>query len=124
MGGHEARTYWEDVGLALLISAIVLAPFAWLLEMQISYSMLKWACEHDRRGVILLMPVGSLGLVGIAGAMAWSCWARLRGQATDDGGRKEDRSYFLALAGLAMSALFALLILSAIAPRILLSPCE
>jgi hypothetical protein len=125
MDGPEARTYREDVGLLLLIGGFLLAPFAWLLEMQISYAMLKWACEHGRRGLILLMPIWSLGLVGLAAAMSWSCWnKKVRGQATEDGGRMEDRSYFLALAGLAMSALFALLILTSFAPRYFLSPCE
>jgi hypothetical protein len=36
----------------------------------------------------------------------------------------EDRSHFLAIAGLGTSALFALLILSSLVPRIMLSPCE
>ena len=34
MGGHPARDYWEGPGLALLIGIFLLAPFAWLLEMQ------------------------------------------------------------------------------------------
>ncbi len=124
MGGHEARSYWEDQGLLLLIGGLLLAPFAWLFEMQVSYAMVKWACEHDRRGLIMAMPVGSLTLVGLAAWMSWSCWTKLRGAAREEGGRMEDRSYFLALAGLAMSAIFALLILVSVTPRIVLSPCE
>jgi hypothetical protein len=124
MGGHEARHYWEDTGLLMLIGAVLLAPFAWLLEMQISYAMTKWACENDRRDLILAMPVGSLALVSLAGWMAWSCWTKLRHSAQEEGGRMEDRSYFLALAGLAMSGIFALLILTAVVPRYVLSPCE
>ncbi len=124
MGGHEARHYWEDTGLMMLIGAFLLAPFAWLLEMQISYAMTKWACENDRRDLILAMPIGSLALVTLAGWMAWSCWTKLRYSAEGEGGRMEDRSYFLALAGLAMSGIFALLILTALVPRYVLSPCE
>jgi hypothetical protein len=118
------RTYWEHVGLTLLIGGFLLAPFAWLLDLQVSYAMLKWACEHDRRDLVLLMPVGSLALIALGSGMSWSCWVKLRGAAEQEGGRMEDRSYFLALAGLAMNAVFALLILTSYAPRYFLSPCE
>lgn len=124
MGGHAARTYWEHVGLTLLIGGFLLAPFAWLLDLQVSYAMVKWACENDRRDLLLLTPAGSLALIALATWMSWSCWTKLRDQAEEEGGRMEDRSYFLALAGLAMNAVFGLLILTSYVPRYFLSPCE
>ena len=51
-------------------------------------------------------------------------WAKLRDVAIDEGAHMEDRSYFLALAGLGMNATFALLILTSLIPRYFLSPCE
>ena len=124
MGGHEARSYWEHVGLTMLVGSFLLAPFAWLLDLQISYSLVKWACRHDRRDVLLAIPFASLALVGTAAWMAWACWSRLRATGEPAGGRQEDRSYFLALASLAMAAVFALLILTSVVPRVLLNPCE
>lgn len=124
MGGHEARHYWEHVGLMMLVGSFLLAPLAWLLDLQISYAAVKWACENDRRDVLLLLPIGSLGLIAVAGWMSWSCWTRLRNEGKPEGGRMEDRSYFLALAAMAMTAVFGLLIILSFAPRYLLSPCE
>jgi hypothetical protein len=124
MGAHEARHYWEHAGLMMLVASFLLAPFAWLLDLQVSYSMVKWACENDRRWLILLMPAGSLGLIAAGTAMAWSCWTKLRDVGEPEGARMEDRSYFLAMAALAMNAIFALLILTSFAPRYFLSPCE
>jgi len=124
MSAHEARDYWEDAGLVLLVGSFLLAPLAWLLDLEISYAMVKWACEHERRGVLLLVPLGSLAVIGIATTMAWSCWTKLRAGASQEGARLVDRSYFLALAALAMNAMFALLILVSLAPRYFLSPCE
>jgi hypothetical protein len=124
MGGHAARSYWEHVGLAKLIGGVLLPPFAWLLDLQVSYATVKWACAADARTVLLLLPLGSLAILAAATWMSWSSWTRLRGEASLDGARVEDRSYFLALAGLAMSALFLLLILTSFAPRYFLSPCE
>jgi hypothetical protein len=124
MGGREAQRYWEHVGLARIIAGLLLAPFAWLLDLQVSYAMVKWACEHDARTILLLMPLGSLALIALGTWLLWPPWTMLRHDGVPDGGRMEDRSYFLAVGGLAMNAVFALLILTSLAPRYLLSPCE
>ena len=124
MLAQKPTEYWDHTGLAKLVGGFLLAPLAWLLDLQISYAMVKWACATDRSVMLLLLPLGSLALIGLATWWSWSCWARLRDQATSEGGRLQDRSYFLALAGLAMSAVFGLLIITSYAPRLLLSPCE
>lgn len=124
MGGHAAEHYWEGPGLMKLMAGFVLAPLAWFLDLQVSYAMVKWACDENQRHLLMLVPLGSLALVGLAAWMSWSCWTTLRRDAQPAGGRMEDRSYFLALAGLAGSAVFALLILTSVVPRYVLSPCE
>lgn len=124
MGGHTARDYWEHIGLAKLMGGFLLAPFAWLLDLQVSYATVKWACAADQREVLLLPPLGSLAIIAFATWLSWSCWTMLRDEASTEGARMQDRSYFLAVAGLAMNAVFALLIVTSYAPRILLSPCE
>ncbi len=124
MGGDEARSYWEGTGLTMLIGGLLIAPAAWFLDLQTSYAMLKWACEHDRRGLVLAVPLGSLAIIAASTWMSWSSWAKLRDVAIDEGAHMEDRSYFLALAGLGVNATFALLILTSLVPRYFLSPCE
>ena len=123
MGGHAARSHWEGAGLMMLIAGFLLPPLAWLLDLQVSYAMLKWACENDRRDLVLLMPIGSLALLAAGTWMSWTCWMKLR-DADEAGGGIEDRSYFVAVCGLAMSAVFGLLIVTSVAPRYFLSPCE
>ena len=124
MTAPAARHYWDDIGLVKLIGGFLLAPFAWLLDLQVSYVAVKWACANDRRDVLFLFPLGSLTLVALAGWLSWSCWRVLRADADPEGGRMQDRSYFLAFAGLAMTAVFGLLIITSLAPRYFLSPCE
>lgn len=124
MGGHEAQSYWEHVGLMMLIGGLLIGPAIWFVDLQVSYAAVKWACEHDRRGVILALPLASLAIVAGSTWMSWSSWMKLRGTASQQGAHIEDRSYFLALAGLGLNAVFALLILASFAPRYLLSPCE
>lgn len=124
MGGHEARHYWEDIGLIKLMAGLLLPMVAWTLDLQASYAIVKWACATGAHVVLWLVPLGSLSLVAVAGWLSWSCWQQLHAGADPEGGRLEDRSYFLALSGMAMSAIIALLILDSAIPRAWLSPCE
>jgi hypothetical protein len=93
-----------------------------VLDLQVSYAMVKWACRHDRREVLVLFSAGSLCLLAFAGWMSWSSWTQLRGARTE-GATREDRSYFLAIAGLALTGIFTLLVLSSVVFRVM-SPCN
>ena len=124
MGGHEARSYGEHVGLVMLLGGFFLAPTAWFLDLQISYAAIKWVCEHNSRWVLLLLPVVSLAFIGAGTWMSWSAFTQLRDSTDEEGARMEDRSYFLAVSGLVMNGIFALLILASLVPRYFLSPCE
>jgi hypothetical protein len=123
MAGTRAQPYWNDWGALLLVGGLLLAPAAWFLDLQASYALVKWVCAHDRRAAIVATGLGSLLLMVAGGAMSWRCWIRIRSGAHEDGGQSEDRSYVLALCGLGLSALFALLVVTSTATR-LLSPCR
>lgn len=123
MGGHEARGYWDDAGLMMLMGGLLIGPAAWFLDLQISYALVKWACATGHRAVLLAVPAASFAAICLAGWMSWTSWRKL-GVADRTGASVEDRSRFLALAGLGLNAVFALLVLTSLAPRILLTPCE
>lgn len=108
----------------IIIATFVVTPLAWLVDLQISYAIVKWACAHDQRGLILMIPVFSLAVIGLSTWLLWSRWTKLRYVARADSGGEVDASYFVAVIGLLMNATFALLIVSSLAPRYFLSPCE
>ncbi|HEY8550163.1 MAG TPA: hypothetical protein VIL35_09430 [Vicinamibacterales bacterium] len=124
MGSHPARDYWEGPGLMLLIGGMLIAPAAWFLDLQASYAAVKWACAHDRGDLIRLVPVLTLVLLAAGTWMSWTCWTKLRDNADQKGARLIDRSLLLALSGLALNAIFGLLLLTSMVPRFVLSPCE
>jgi hypothetical protein len=123
MGGHEARTYWEDWGLVLLWTSFLAAPFAWIVDQGLSYPLVKWACATGNTYVLTAIGAVALGITVWGGWLGWSSFVRLRG-ASDDGGTQEDRSYFLALLAIGFNALIAVLVLTAGIPPFVLSPCE
>lgn len=124
MEAPDARRYWEHSGLVMLIAGFLMGPLAWFLDLQSSYALVKWACANGAGSVLLLIPAGSLALVAAGAWMSWASWATLRHVARPDGDRIEDPRYLIAVAGLAMNVVFGLLVLTSLAPRYLLSPCE
>jgi hypothetical protein len=118
------RSYWDASGIAKLWFAFIAAPLAWLIDLEASYATVDWACAHDRRGVLFLIPSACLAVIGEAAFLCWSAWNDLRREPNFDGGSVEARSRFLAFIGLLMSATFALVIITTFAARYLLGPCE
>jgi hypothetical protein len=115
--------YWESRGALLLWFAALSGPLAWALDQLISYSLVKPICAAGNKNLLTMISLAALLLV-IAGAMVgWYCVRQLP-DAELDGGRRTDRSYFMALIGIGLNALIAILILTAAVPRFVLSPCE
>ena len=120
---HEPHGYWEQRGLALLWFAILIGPVAVVINQLGGYALDKWVCATDHRSVLLLVSLVSFALA-LSGTWAgWSCRAQLR-DATEDGGRIVDRSYFVAVVAVGLGLLNALLIILQTYPRVVLSPCE
>ena len=123
--GHDAAwPYWDDIGLVKLLAGVFIGPAGWLLNLQINYSLVKWACASGNAQVLPILSAAALALIGCGLWVSWRCFTRLRDQADPRGGRVVDRSYFLAVAGLCLSALFGLVVLTGGALHFIVSPCE
>jgi hypothetical protein len=117
------RSYWEGRGLVWLWVAMLAGPFAWTLDQGVSYPSVKPSCFNATEAPLLVLAALALAIT-VAGAwIGWWCLQQVR-DATDDGGRVVDRSYFMAVVAISFNVLIALLIVTATAPIFLLSPCE
>jgi hypothetical protein len=123
MGGHAARDYWEEKGLLLLWFALLAPVAAWALDQLVSYAIVKPVCAADARVTFIAINAAAFALVLVAATTAWSCLVKARG-AADDGPRRVDRSYFMAVVALSFNVLIALLIVLATVAALVLSPCE
>jgi hypothetical protein len=124
MGGEAARQYWDDIGLMKLLAGVFIGPAAWALNLEINYSLVTFACASETPQLLPLLSAAALTLVAGGFALSWQCWTRLHGGADLGGPRVVDRSHFLAVAGLGLNALFALVILTSGALHFIVSPCE
>jgi hypothetical protein len=119
----RAEHYWEHRGQALLVGAVLLAPAAWALNQLIGYALVKPVCANGHPLILTGLAVVMLGMVTTGAWIGWSSLVQLRG-ASEKGGSRLDRSYFLALVAIGFNALIAILILTAAVPPFLLNPCE
>jgi hypothetical protein len=108
-----------------LFAANLAAPLAWLLFLQTEYALVPWACRHGSRHPPALYAVAATAFATAAASalLAWREW-RLGGRGLGDDGPPAGRIAFMALTGLGVSVLFALVILSASLPMLIFAPCD
>jgi hypothetical protein len=124
MPSMAAPGYWDEMGLIKLLIGLFAGPLAWGVNLEVNYSLVKWACESGHVAVLTLVSCMALVVVTAGGRLSWRGWTRLRRDADPRGCRAIDRSYFLAVAGLALNALFALLILTGASLHAVVRPCQ
>jgi hypothetical protein len=120
---YPSRDYWEQRGLVLLWFAVLAGPAALFANQFAGYALVKWACGSGHTCVLTGIDIAMLGLALAAAWVGWTCRERLP-DATEFGGRIIDRSYFLAIVGIGLGLISALLIVMQGYPHFLLSPCE
>ena len=123
----DAQRHFEHArGKASLWLGVLLPPISWALQHQIGYSLIRFACEHRWASVmhhVLAWLFVAAALAG--GALAWRDWKLVGGGwpvGTEPG--IEARSRFMAVLGMMLSALFALLIIGQWSASLFIDPCN
>ena len=110
--------------LLLLWTAILAGPLLFLLDLEVSYAVAGPACQAGRRAPLLLSTTVAEVLVVAAGMLALKQLRDLPSSADAAGARAVDRNRFLAMAGLAFSGGFLLLIAANFVPKLMLGLCD
>jgi len=103
-------TRWP--GLLSLTLGIVVGPIAVLVNEELIYVTNMWACGTGKQLAMHVVPIICLLITLVAGVLAWRDWDRVGRGIEDEAATIDSRSRFLALGGMAISALSALLILA------------
>jgi hypothetical protein len=106
-----------------LWTGILAGPIAWACDLMASYASVKWVCHTKSYGLLALITVASLAVVVGAAAISWTALMRTANDVPTDGGLPRQRARFMAVLGLASSALFALQILAGAIPPWVLDAC-
>jgi hypothetical protein len=107
-----------------LWTGILAGPVAWALDLGISYAIVKWTCSATTARPFPIITLASMAIVAAGAAVSWTALRRTRGDTPEDGGTPRQRARFMAILGLASSALFALTIAAAAIPWWVLDACH
>jgi hypothetical protein len=102
----------------------LLAPFAFLLNLQISYMLVPWACSSGQIFWLHIAAFGSLLLAALGALTAWRNWQKAGREWQSEGGNATARSRFMGIVGLLMSGLFSLIILAQWIANLIIDPCQ
>jgi len=94
---------------AVLGTGLVLAPMAWFASLEVNFALAPLACSGHGKSVLLIVSGAALGLAMAGGLLAWTQRSLHRP---------------LAFFGIAISALFTLVIAAQAIPNVILRGCE
>ena len=99
-------------GMLTLTLGLVVGPLAVLINEELIYVTNMWACGTGKQAAMHIVPLICLLTTLGAGFLAWADWVRVGRGVEDEAATIDARSRFMALGGMAISGLSALLILA------------
>jgi hypothetical protein len=115
IGGGDVASAWLS---------LFTGPVVWAGQMQLSYSLVPWACRTGH--ILVLHLVSPLGLILIAGGsfLGWRVYERTRSRWQDDKGGVKPALSFMSTLALTLNALFFVAILAQWIPKFFFDPCH
>jgi hypothetical protein len=108
----------------VLWTGILAGPLAWGADLFVSYALVKWTCLHQRQSSLAWVTLGALTIAAAAGALSWRSVRCTGDVGPDDGADPRQRAHFMALLGVASSALSGVSIAALDLPRWMLDACR
>jgi hypothetical protein len=105
--------------------SLLLAPMAWLADLEASYALAAQACiaSPGHRLALYLVPLAAAFVAGLGAVLAWQVYTRTTTPAPA-AAAAEGSERFLALASVVASVFFVLIILVQTIPNVLLGACD
>ncbi len=107
-------------GSALLIGLLA-GPVAWLVQLQVSYMLVPWACARGGQVVLHLVALAMLAVAAAGLGLAWRAARRVVG---GGGAPGSEVRRFVAGCGVGLSLLFLLVIVASAIPNFILRACD
>jgi hypothetical protein len=121
----DPRTEVPDAReLRALWTGLLLAPIAFLIDLEVAYALVPTACSTRNSLPVHLAHAACLLVALFGGLTAWRCWRATGSTWPGEEGNPLARSRFLAGVGMLMSGLIVLVIIAMWIPSFILDPCQ
>jgi hypothetical protein len=111
-------------GILWLWAGLLIAPLAFLLHLQINYMLTTQLCPGGRKIILHVVTFAFLLVAACGGLVAWRNWDALGSKLPGEAGSILERSRFMAIVGLLISALVALVFIAQLIPQFFFDPCH
>lgn len=106
-----------------LWTSVLSGPVVFLVNMEVNYVMLDWACTHGTDWALHLAHLIALGLIVAGGLLGLTLWRRMGHEWPDAGPGSTSRARLLAAVGTLGGALFAVTLIAEWITVVVLGSC-
>ena len=124
MKSKVAEDFKEGAGATSLWAGLLAGPMAMLTQLEVNYALVLWACSAGRERALHLVALLALILTIAGGLLSWRNWRRAGATWEDEGAGVIPRSRFMALVGVLISGLTALVVIAQWIPIFIYGPCQ
>jgi hypothetical protein len=121
---EAVKDFKQGAGPWALWAGVLAGPLATLTQLQANYALVPWACGAGRVWALHLVAFLALVVSVAAGLLSWRNLRRAGGGWDDEGAGVVPRSRFMAVVGLLISALAALVVIAQWIPIFVHDPCQ
>jgi hypothetical protein len=121
---QAAKDFKEGAGPGALWAGVLAAPIAMLVQLQANYALVLWACSAGREWALHLVALLALLITIAGGLLSWRNWRRTGATWETEGAGVIPRSRFMALVGVLISGLIALVVIAQWIPIFIYGPCQ
>jgi hypothetical protein len=118
------KDFRQAGGIFALWLGLLIAPFAFLVNLQISYTLVPFVCATGHVFWLHIAASGSLMLAALGLFISWRNWQKAGREWKSEAGSITARSRFLSVLGLLMSVLFCIAILAQWIADFIIDPCQ
>lgn len=120
-----AGEFKEGAGPGALWAGMLAAPLAMLVELQVNYALVVWACKAGgREWPLHLVAFAALAVSAAGGLLSWRNWRLAGGRWYDEDAGVMPRSSFMAAVGVMVSALIVLVVVAQWIPVFIHGTCQ
>ncbi|HLH02557.1 MAG TPA: hypothetical protein VKX25_07295 [Bryobacteraceae bacterium] len=108
----------------ILWITLLAGPVLWLISFQAKFAWAPITCSTQSKFAILLFSALAFALSAIAGLLAWRTWRSVGSEVPGQSANPIDRTRFMALGAVALSAGFCIVIVAQAIPDLILEACQ
>jgi hypothetical protein len=111
-------------GILWLWAGLLTAPLAFLLHLEINYALVTQLCQSQHKIAMHVVTFTFLLIAACGGIISWLNWREAGSKWPGEAGSIRERSRFMSVVGLLISALVIFGLIAQWIPQFIFDPCQ